>query len=147
MKYLAFVNNSHVLKEVVGSSAEEVGQLESELGLKLPAALKEYLLLMGEVPLYSEYDYHGTQHMKYLREWLYEWVARYRNEGIALSELGSVLPFDKFQDTFFYVPAGAGSEDPPVYAFDINERPTIRKLHDRFSDFVAEQYERRVREP
>jgi len=144
MKYLTFVANENVLKAVVGSSPQDVDQLERDLGIPIPAVLREYLLLMGETPLYAEYDHHGTREMKYLREWLGEWVERYRNEGIALREMENALPFDKFQDTFFYVPAQEGNDDPPVYAFDIHERPTIRKLHDRFSEFVAEKYEAKV---
>jgi hypothetical protein len=100
---------------------------------------------MGETPLYAEYDHHGTREMKYLREWLLEWIERYRKKGVALGEMENALPFDKFQDAFFYVRLQKGNDDPPVYAFDVNERPTIRKLHDRFSDLVVEKYDAKVK--
>jgi hypothetical protein len=79
----------------------------------IPAALKEYLLLMGErTCLHEEWDEHG------------EWIGRYRAEGLALSEIEDALPFLKFQDTFFYVPLEDANDDPPVFAFDLNDRPT-----------------------
>jgi hypothetical protein len=128
MKYLDFVNDKKILTVIVGSSEEDVRKLEGELGYNIPLALKEYLLLMGETSIYTEYDYHGTRDMKYIRDWIYEWIERYRNEGIPLNELKEILPFDKFQDTFFYVPIEEGSDNPAVYAFDINESPTIRRI-------------------
>ena len=52
------------------------------------------------------------------------------------------LPFLAFQDTFFCVPLEDANDDPPVFAFDINDRPTIRRLDDRFSGFVRRRYQR-----
>lgn len=48
------------------------------------------------------------------------------------------------QDTFFYVLAGTYRDDPPTYAFDINDTPTIRPLHEQFSDFVFKQWGTKV---
>lgn len=144
MKYLDFITDEKFLSDLKGSSNDRLSQLEDQLGHKLPAALKEYLLLMGErTSLYDEWDEHGTEDIVKLKHWLYDWVGRYRAEGLALSEIKDVLPFFNFQDTFFYVPLEDGNDDPPVFAFDINDRPTIRRLNDRFSGFVRRLYARR----
>ncbi|MCJ1807594.1 MULTISPECIES: SMI1/KNR4 family protein [Flavobacterium] len=147
MKFINFVSNKEVLSNIIGSSEIEINDLEKELGFSIPLSLKEYLKLMGEKTIYSEYDYHGTKDIKYIHEWIYEWIERYRNEGIQLGEIKSILPFDKFQDTFFYVPIEEGNENPPVYAFDINDTPTIRKLNDSFTDFVKERYDKIAKSP
>ena len=54
MKRLSFVPFD-VLRTLAGSAAHDVDQLERELGLPIPAVLREYLLLMGESPPNSEY--------------------------------------------------------------------------------------------
>ena len=100
---------------------------------------------MGEKTIYSEYDYHGTKNIIYIYEWINEWIERYRNEGVNLDQLKTILPFDKFQDTFFYIPIEEGNENPPVYAFDINDTPTIRKINESFSDFVQEKYNQMIK--
>lgn len=146
MRYINFITSDRVLSEIQGSEEFEILKLENELGFKIPLALKEYLMLMGEKTIYEEYDYHGTKEIKYIHEWIYEWIERYKNEGIDLTELNMILPFDKFQDTFFYIPIEEGNENPSVYAFDINDTPTIRKLNDSFSDFVKKKYEEKVKE-
>jgi hypothetical protein len=98
---------------------------------------------MGErTCLHEEWDEHGTDGIVNLKEWLFDWIGRYRAEGLALSEIKDALPFLKFQDTFFYVPLEDANDDPPVFAFDINDRPTIRRLDDRFSCFVRRCYQR-----
>lgn len=145
MEYLSFITDRRVMSEIIGSPEESVRVLEIELGYKLPNALNEYLILMGEKSIYREYDYHGTKDMLYLHEWIYEWIKRYREEGVELSRIKEILPFDKFQDTFFYVPIEAGIENPPVYAFDINETPEIRKLFNSFSDFVKWKYDEYIK--
>lgn len=143
MRHLSFVPPD-VLKTLVGSTAQDVDQLERELGLPIPAALREYLLLMGESPPNSEYHHHGTREMKYMQDWLADWVCRYRADGIPLTGMDNAIPFLQFQDTFFYVLAGTSRDDPPAYAFDINDTPTIRPLHERFSDFVFKQWGTKV---
>lgn len=147
MKYFNFINKENSKLLIQGSDFESIELVEHKLGFKIPLALKEYLLLMGEKTIYDEYDYHGTKDMKYLHEWIYEWIDRYRSENIKLSMIGEILPFDKFQDTFFYVPIEEGNQNPPVYAFDINDTPTIRKLNDSFTDFVIERYNKLTYNP
>lgn len=146
MKYINFIISDKVLSEIQGSKENEIVKLESELGFKIPLALREYLMLMGEKTIYEEYDYHGTKEIKYIHEWIYEWIERYKNEGVDLTELNTILPFDKFQDTFFYIPIEEGNENPPVYAFDINDVPTIRRLNDSFVDFIKLKYEAKIKE-
>ena len=144
MNFINFIDIASNKLGIKGSSNESINNLENHLGFKLPLALKEYLLLMGEKTIYNEYDYHGTKDIMYIYDWINEWIDRYRNEGLDLSEIEKILPFDKFQDTFFYVPIEEGNENPPVYAFDINDTPTIRKLNDSFTDFVKERYNKRI---
>jgi len=146
MKYINFITAKSVISEIQGSKKEEITQLENELGFRIPLALSEYLMLMGEKTIYNEYDYHGTKEIKYMHEWIGEWIERYKNNGLDVDELGTVLPFDKFQDTFFYISINEGNENPPVYAFDLNDTPTIRKLYDRFTDFVKWKYEEKLKE-
>lgn len=95
---------------------------------------------MGEGPHNSESRHHGTREMKYMQDWLAEWVSCYRADDIPLTGMDNAIPFLKFQDTFFYVLAGTYRDDPPAYAFDIHETPTIRPLHERFSDLVVKQW-------
>ncbi|QYS89464.1 SMI1/KNR4 family protein [Flavobacterium davisii] len=142
-----FIKIDNITLEIEGSKIQAIELLEADLGVKIPLSLKEYLLLMGEKTIYDEYDYHGTKDMKYIHDWIYEWIDRYKREGIKLSEIDKILPFDKFQDTFFYVPIEEGNENPPVYAFDINDTPVIRKLNDSFTDFVLERYNKIVKSP
>lgn len=147
MKYLNFIIDKKILSELKGSTIERLNQLESELKYGIPLALREYLLVMGEeTSLYEYCDEHGTNEILKLREWLYEWVEKYREQGIALNEIKNVLPFFNFQDTFFYLTIEDGDDNPPVYAFDINDRPTIRKLDDQFSEFVRRRYEKKLKE-
>lgn len=140
MKYLNFIEDKKVLAHIVGSPMEDIEQLEKELGLTIPEALKEYLLLMGRKPMDFEYYKHGTNDMKLIYERMHEWIDEYRNKGFELNEIKTILPFSKFQDTFWYVPIEKGNENPPVMAFDIGDTPEIRKLTENITDFVKWQY-------
>ncbi|WP_163445133.1 SMI1/KNR4 family protein [Flavobacterium columnare] len=143
-----FIDFGKISLDIEGSSHEQIHLVETELGFKIPLALKEYLLVMGEKTNFYEYwDEHGTKELVKLKLWIYEWIDKYRSEGIGLSELKTILPFFNFQDTFFYVPIEEGNENPPVYAFDINDTPTIRKLNDSFTDFVLERYNKILKNP
>lgn len=147
MNYINFIEDKNVLLKLQGSTDEFINKAEIELGHKIPMAVREYLQITGEsADLYSIWDYHGTKDLKYIKEWLYEWIERYRSEGMSLDEIKNVLPFFKWQDTFFYVPIEDGNENPPVYAFDINEMPTIRKLSDSFTEFVRYRYNKLMEE-
>lgn len=124
-----------------GSAEEDIVKLENELQYKIPLALREYLQIMGESTNFYEYlDEHGTKEILKLRSWMYEWINKYRDQGICLDEIKIILPFFNFQDTFFYVNVEPGNDNPAVYAFDINTTPTIRKLSNDFEDFVRSQY-------
>ncbi len=141
MEYINFIDESNPLVSIEGSDMETIEKVEIELGYSIPKALKEYLMLMGEKTNFYEYwDEHGTREILKLNSWLYEWINKYRSEGIQLEKIKDVLSFFNFQDTFFYIPIEAGNENPSVYAFDINDTPTIRKLNDSFTDFVRWKY-------
>jgi hypothetical protein len=146
MKYLSFIEDKKALAYVVGSPIEDIDRLEKDLGVRIPLVLREYLQMMGVKPMYSDYDEHGTSDMKFLHEWLHEYIENYRNEGFELNEVGNILPFDKLSDTFFYVPLDEGIENPPVMAFDLGAKPTIRKVTDCFTDFVKWKYEALLKE-
>lgn len=139
MKYIDFVTNEKILSMIQGSSMENLDQLEGVLGFTIPLAMHEYLELMGEKTVFPDYDHHGTKEILYMHEWMYDWIHQYREEGLSLDQIEQVLPFFKWIDTFFYIPIN-GADDPPIYAFDINVTPTIRKLNDSFTEFIRWNY-------
>ncbi|HEU4553796.1 MAG TPA: SMI1/KNR4 family protein [Chitinophaga sp.] len=139
-KYINFIDLQS-LPQAAGATGEALTHVEQKLGMPIPLSLKEYLLIMGKNKplLFEEWDYHGIDDILYLHEWIYEWINRYKNEGIQLDGLDHVIPFYKFQDTFFFIPAGE-NDNPPVYAFDIGDTPDVRKLDDSFSEFVKHRF-------
>ena len=142
MNYINFITNAKIISELKGSKEAEIRELERELKYSIPMALREYLALMGEKTNFYEYlDEHGTKEMLKLRMWIYEWIDKYRSQGIGLNEIKNILPFFNFQDTFFYVDIEDGNDNPAVYAFDINEKPTIRMISNNFVDFVKWRYD------
>jgi len=146
MKYLDFINDENIKNSIEGSLEQNILELEKKLRFNIPQALREYLALMGEKTIYRGFDYHGTKDMYELYDWIFELINDYRSKGIKIEEIKLALPFDKFQDTFFYVPIEQENENPPVYAFDINDTPTIRKLNNSFTEFVKERYEKKLNE-
>ncbi len=84
------------MRNIQGSKPEDVNILEASLGFKLPVSLKEYLLLLGgNAYLYSIWDYHGTKDILELKGWIYDWIEKYRREGIDLRKIDVILPFFK----------------------------------------------------
>jgi len=147
MKYLDFFNDERVISYVEGSSVEEVDRLENELGVRIPGALREYLLLMGIKPIIDQYyDEHGTKDMKMLFEWIYEIIGEFRAQGFALDEIGVILPFGRTMDNFFYVPVEDGVEDPPVMTWVIGAKPYIKKYEKNIGNFIKRAYEWRLKE-
>jgi hypothetical protein len=140
MKYLNFFNDERALSYIEGSAVEEVDRLEKELGVRIPGALREYLLLMGVKPIGKEYDEHGTNDMKMLYEWIYEDIGEYRAQGFALTEIGTILPFEKAMDNYFYVPVEDGVEDPPVMTLVLGPTPIVKKYAESMGDFVKPLY-------
>jgi hypothetical protein len=57
-------------------------------------------------PLHEEYVEHGTKDMKLLREMIYDDIAGYRAQGFELNEIKTILSFDRFLDTYLFVPVG-----------------------------------------
>jgi len=141
MKYLNFFNDEKVLSCVEGSSVEEVDRLEKELGVRIPGALKEYLLLMGVKPIDKVYDEQGTNDMKMLYEWIYEDIEEYRAQGFALNEIRIILPFERVMDNYFYVPVEDGVEDPPVMTLVIGSIPIVKLYAESIGDFIKPLYE------
>jgi len=141
MKYLHFFDDKKALAYVEGSPVEDIDRLEEELGVRIPEALREYLLLMGVKPIGNVYDEHGTKDMKMLQEWIYEDIEEYRAQGFALHEIKTILPFEKAMDNYFYVPVEDGLEDPPVMTLVIGATPTVKKVNDSVTGLVRWQYE------
>jgi hypothetical protein len=134
------------LLDLSGASNEEIIALEQKTGKKLPLSLKEYLLLMGKSRpplLFREWSYHGIDDMAYIHEWLYELIEGYREQGVEepLERLNNVIPFFHFQDTFFFVHEDQG-DDPPVYAFDIGDKPDVRQVSPSFMQLIRERFKR-----
>jgi hypothetical protein len=117
MKYLNFVTDKKALDYVTGSPVADIDFVEKELGIRIPQALREYLELMGVKPIDKEYNEHGTNDMKTLHEWIYEDIDEYRVQGYELNEISIILPFERFMDTYFFVPVEEGNENPPVLLF------------------------------
>jgi competence CoiA-like predicted nuclease len=141
MDYINFITNEKILSQLKGSKEEDIKKLELQLQYNIPMALREYLEIMGDKTNFYEYvDEHGTQEIFKLRIWMHEWIDKYRSKGISLNEIESILPFFNFQDTFFYIKIEDANNNPAVYAFDINEKPTIRMVSDSFVDFVKNGY-------
>lgn len=139
-KYIDYINLSS-LPEAKGASDEEIALLEKKLAKPIPLSLKEYLSLLGKNKplLFFEWEYHGVDDMAEIHDLLYEWIDEYKSKGLNMDALANVIPFFKFQDTFFYIPGNEG-DNPPVYAFDIGDTPDITELSPSFSDFIRESY-------
>ncbi len=139
---MKYINLEDELFNLAGSTFEEIENVEKLLGFKMPSALVEYLLLTGNKNTLYEWgcDYHGTNDLIRIRELIYEDIDWYKERGI-LVDIGNVIPFFQFQDTFLYLPVDLDNENPPVYALDIGDEPVIRKLNEKFSDYVQKRYE------
>lgn len=145
MDYINFITDSRILKKLRGSTFAAIHRLEGKLEIRIPVALKEYLTVSGETCyLFNQHDSHGTKDIQELKEWLDQFIAGRRAEGVQLNEISNILPFLYWQDTFFFVPLESGNDDPPVYAFDVDDNPEIRLLGDHFSEFIRKQYATKI---
>jgi SMI1-KNR4 cell-wall len=126
--------------ELLGCTQDELIELEAQLGVLLPKAYQEFLLLMG----------HGAG--KFLRgsDCFFKDLPVLKNWAIALLEennFSESLPEDAFvflmhqgyQFSFFMLSEG---EDPPTYSYseETNETSFI-KSHERYSDFLMIEVE------
>jgi len=126
--------------ELLGCTQDEVIKLEVKLGILLPKAYQEFLLLMGN----------GAG--KFLRgsDCFFRDLPSLKDWAIALLEENNFpesLPEDAFvffmhqgyQFSFFRVSEG---DDPPTYSYceGTNETAFI-KSHDRYSDFLMTEVE------
>ncbi len=139
---MIYINLKDKLFNSKGSSLEKIMNIENLLGFKFPIALKEYLLLTGNENTLYEWgcDYHGTKDLITMRNLIYEDISWYKEKGFSI-ELGNIIPFFQFQDTFIYVTIEEGNENPPIYGFDIGDEPTIRKINETLSDYIYKRFE------
>lgn len=126
--------------ELIGCTQDEVIQLEQELGVWLPKAYQEFLLLMG----YGRGKFlRGSdcffRDLPFLKDWAIELLEE-NNFPASLPEDAFVfLMHQGYQFSFFRVSEG---EDPPTYSYceGTNETSFIRS-DDKYSDFLMTEVE------
>ncbi|OIN60432.1 SMI1/KNR4 family protein [Arsenicibacter rosenii] len=124
------------LKAAEGCSEQAITELEQTLGISFPASLREYLTIFGKKQShFPECHMHGCDDMLRIWEPLNYMRALWEDAGINTGFMDNIIFFFNFQDTYFYVPYEAG-DDPAVYALDIGDEPTIRKLNDHLSTYI-----------
>jgi len=122
--------------ELLGCNQNELIEFEKKIGISLPTAYQEFLLLMG----------HGAgkflrgsdcffQKLPYLKEWAIE-ILQENNFPEPLPDDAFVFFMHQgYQFSFFRLLEG---DDPPTYSYSegTNQTSFIRS-HDKFSEFLA----------
>lgn len=94
--------------------AEEISQLEGDLGLRLPSTYKEYLRVFGKGPNELE-DSHGLLRIDSLKEYLKEIKEEIAEEGVGDVWAENSLVFRSIDGTEFYLIVCDCAENPPVF--------------------------------
>lgn len=121
------LQSRHLVGQFVPCSKEEVQALENQLGQTLPAAYREFLLLMGRK---AGGLFWGTN-------WLYEDLELMQEDAVELmrhDKFPVILPPDAFvflmhqryQFMFFRLTEG---DDPPVYYYIESDDEISLKIH------------------
>ncbi|MFB2837368.1 SMI1/KNR4 family protein [Floridanema evergladense] len=126
--------------ELLGCTQDEVVELEEKLGILLPKAYQEFLLLMG----------HGAgrflrgsdcffKDLLVLKRWAIELLEE-NNFPESLPEDAFVfLMHQGYQFSFFRVSQG---DDPPTYSYcEGTDETAFIKSHDKYSDFLMTEVE------
>jgi hypothetical protein len=144
MKY--FDNSiTGTLGNAEGCTVKEINFVEKAINKKIPNSLKEYLLYFGRKQnIFLEWDLHGCNDMAELNQYFNYWVNMYESKGFDMSNQKNVIPFHNFSDTTFYLVL-SGTDDPEIFAMDIGDEPIIRKLGDRFSEFIKYVIDKRLK--
>jgi hypothetical protein len=112
----------------------ELAQLEHDFGVRLPAAYRAYLLLMGRQP---DYFFDGT-------DCAYRHLSRLRSAAMNLlsaHDSSFTLPTNAFVFSmhqgyqFMYFLCEDGSNDPAVYHYLEND-PAPKRVSERFSEWM-----------
>ena len=113
---------------------DEIEELESRFGVRLPESYKKFLRLMGWGPRrFLESDHWDAFYPELLG----------MGRGEEYEEVCEDLPEDYFVFAsrlsyhLFFVADGR-SEDPPVYSFGDGAAGSYKKVYDSFWDFIAE---------
>jgi hypothetical protein len=121
------LQSRHLIGQLVPCSEEEVHALENQLGRALPAAYREFLLLMGQ----------RTGGLLGGTNWLYEDLEVSQDDAVELmrrDRFPVLLPSDAFvflmhqryQFMFFRLTEG---DDPPVYYYIESDNEIALKIH------------------
>lgn len=118
-----------------GMSEVEIERLEKHLGLPIPRTYHAYLAIAGlsPPPELIGSDCHG--HYLYdLREWAIDLL---KESGEPFSLPDNAIVFLMHQGyQFFFFHADGINDDPPVYYYFEN-RASVERPYERFSDWVA----------
>jgi len=124
------------LKNIEGCTIEKINLIEGHINKKIPGSLREYLFYFeSKQNIFLEWDLHGCNDMVELNQYFNYWVNMYESKGFDMSNQKNVIPFYNFSDTTFYLVLSE-TDDPEVFAMDIGDEPIIRKLGDKFSEFI-----------
>ena len=119
----------------VPCTTAEVDDLQRQFGVRLPAAYRAFLLLMGREP---DESFVGSdcayRHVKGLRTGAEELLVQ-SGPPFALSSQDFVF-FMHQGYQFLYFPCDDASDDPPVYHY-MEYEPAAKKVYERFSDWMA----------
>ncbi len=121
--------------ELLGCTHQEIIQLEQQLGVKLPKAYQEFLMLMGKE---AGQFLRGTdcfyQHLLDLQEAAKDLLKENHVTQLLPNDAFIFLMHQGYQFCFFRLSQG---EDPPTYYYCEGEeqKPFINN-HSKFSDFL-----------
>jgi hypothetical protein len=117
MKFLkSLKDNLNLFEGIESSNENEIVEFENKLGIKIPIALKEFLLLVG-----NDYDMilrggggakQGIKNFDYILKVSFDLLKETNSIG-----LDNILPFLEYGDQFLFVYLDDG-DNPPVYRFE-----------------------------
>ena len=121
--------------ELKGCSNQEVWQLERQLGVKLPQAYREFLLLMGkEAGQFLRGSDCFYQHLPELQTAAIELLEENHFPQLLPNDAWVFFMHQGYQFSFFRLGEG---EDPPTYSYcEAETEQSFVKSQERFSQFL-----------
>jgi hypothetical protein len=133
LKKLNFISS----EDIIPCTEKEVFELEEKLGFKIPEAYKEFLFWAGhklgkvfkENLIYYKFVLQNNNELKF----------EIPNEGTLLPDNIFVIATDYAWSDLNFVYLNDG-DDPTFYIYD-NDNDEIRKVYDKFSDYILSAIE------